>query len=361
MPEPLQASLSRIGAGLLILLLTLTGCSTEGEPVYTTQFSALDSTIDLSIVGQPREQAKQLAMEVEDEFQTLDQLVQIDAPGELAVINAQLESGEAFMAPPELLTLLAQSRLLSDQSDNLFNPAGGRLLRVWGLHQPQPKFRPPPPDHAVSALVEADPRLSDIRIEGDELQCQNPNLQLDFDAIITGYAIDKGIAILRGQGVESALINASGNIRAIGDRSGRTWRIPLRSAGGSGVLGTLNVRGDVSIFTAADYQRSYLHQGNLYHHILDWRDGYPADQLRLVTVMHPGSAAVADAAAHAIMVAGLDRWQEIADRMGIQEVLMIDQQGRLHMTPGMAEQIQLFDEDEEILISGIKKGDTAGG
>lgn len=361
MPDDYRASLSRLYAGLLLLLLVLTGCSADGEPVYTTQFPALDSTIDLSIVGQPREQAKALAAEVEAELLALAQLVGIDAPGELAAINARLESGETFQAPPELLTLLAQSRLLSDQSDNLFNPAGGRLLRIWGLHQPQPKFRPPPPDHAVTALVDADPRLSDIRIEGDELQCQNPNLQLDFDAIITGYAIDKGIAILRGRGVESALINASGNIRAIGDRSGRTWRIPLRSVGGSGVLGTLNVRGDVSIFTAADYQRSYLHQGNLYHHILDWRDGYPADQLRLVTVMHQGSAAVADAAAHAIMVAGLDRWQEIASSMGIQEVLMIDKQGRLHMTPGMAEQLQLLDEDEEVLISGIHSGDTAGG
>jgi thiamine biosynthesis lipoprotein len=54
-----------------------------------------------------------------------------------------------------------------------------------------------------------------------------------------------------------------------------------------------------------------------------------------VTVLHP-SAALADAAATALLVAGPARWRRVAERLGVDQVLLIDRHGRRSMTDRMA-------------------------
>jgi thiamine biosynthesis lipoprotein len=58
-----------------------------------------------------------------------------------------------------------------------------------------------------------------------------------------------------------------------------------------------------------------------------------------VTVVHP-SAAVADAAATALLVAGPARWRAVAARMGVDQVLVIDRHGRRTATPRLAVRLQ---------------------
>jgi len=71
-------------------------------------------------------------------------------------------------------------------------------------------------------------------------------------------------------------------------------------------------------------------------------------------VFNDGPATLADAAANALMVAGLDRWQEIAERMGVSYVLMIDDAGTVHMTPEMAARVELLDGNADIAISPVQ-------
>jgi len=52
-------------------------------------------------------------------------------------------------------------------------------------------------------------------------------------------------------------------------------------------------------------------------------------------------AAWADAAATALFVAGPEHWPQVAAALGIKQVLLIDQQGRFHMTPELAKRIRL--------------------
>ena len=61
--------------------------------------------------------------------------------------------------------------------------------------------------------------------------------------------------------------------------------------------------------------------------------------MRSVTVIH-SDATTADAAATALFIAGPERWARIARRMGIRYVMLIDDQGRVHMNPAMARRVQ---------------------
>lgn len=344
-------------APLAVLLLALSGLHLAGcgpdTPVYTTQFIAFESAVDLSIVGMRKEDAVVAAAEVERDVQFIAMTANAWKPGPMLRVNELLATGEPFAAPPSLLPLIRRSQALAEQSDDLFNPAIGHLMRVWGFHADEPECRPPPPAKVIARLVAAAPKMADLYLDGIMLQSDNPAVKLDFDAIATGYAFDLAIEDLLRRGARSAMITRGGDMRAIGDRSGQPWRVPIRRANGTSVLGVINVSGDVSVFTSSDYRRNFIYADKTYHSVIDPRSGYPAEGLHAVTVLYPGSAAFADAAATALMVAGPKHWQEVAARMGIRHVLLIDEAGTIHMTPTMAERVQLLETEPDVVLSAV--------
>ncbi len=112
----------------------------------------------------------------------------------------------------------------------------------------------------------------------------------------------------------------------------------------------LDVSGDESVFTSGDYERNFNWKGKRYHHIIDPRTGYPAVGTKSVTVIH-SDAATADAAATALFVAGPDGWYNIAQKMGIKYVLLIDSNDKAHMNPAMRKRLKLDSEQYEIQLS----------
>lgn len=338
-----------IGAALVILLL-LGGCRGAETPVSTTQFVAFGAAVDLSIVGKIKEDAQAAAAEVEQDMLFIDRASHPWKPGPMIRVNELLASGEPFAAPPSILPLLRQSQSLAMQTHNLFNPAIGHLHRLWGFHTDEPECRPPPPRAAIERLVAAEPNMADIYVDGFMLQSDNPAVQLDFDGIAVGYAMDLAMDDLRARGIEHAMLTLNGDARTLGDRAGRPWRIPVRR-GNSGVLGIIDVIGDTAVFTSSENAHNFIYDGKTYHDVLDPRTGRPATGIQAVTVMHQGSAAFADAAATALMVAGLEGWHEIAQELGLRYVLLVDDAGTVHMSPAMAERIELIDARTDVELS----------
>jgi len=334
--------------GLLGALL-LGGCGGE-TPVTTVRFSAFGSQVDLSLVGVGAERAQQAATTIKQDFEFMDRAWHAWEPGPLGRVNQLLPKGEPFVAPPSVMPLVRLSQRYAEQSGGLFNPAIGQLFELWGFHTVSPECQPPPSERSIERLVKANPQMSDVRIQGLELQGTNPALRLDFDAIIKGYAIDLAMETLWDLGVRDALVQVGGSLRAIGDRSGQPWRVPIRRAGGSGVLAILKTRGDESVATAAAYYRNFIYGGTTYHHILDPRTGWPAPDTLAVTVAHR-DATTAEAAATALFIAGPEHWYSVARAMGIGFVLLIDSRGTLHMNPEMQSRLEVMDTNSEIRVS----------
>jgi thiamine biosynthesis lipoprotein len=350
----MRANPTPIGRGALALValvfatLLLAGCRSD-TPVYTTRFLAFGTLMDLSIVGVSHAQAERASQLLEQDFQFMHRAWHAWDPGPTGRVNRLFAEGKTFAAPPSVLPLIRLSRLYAEQSGHLFNPAIGHLVDLWGFHSDAPECHPPPAADQIRKLLVANPRMSDVHDDGILLRSDNPAVKLDFGAIGKGYGIDLAIGHLRELGIHNAIINAGGDLRAIGDRGGRPWRIAVRRPTG-GVLGVIQVSGDESVFTSGDYERNFVHEGKTYHHIIDPRTGLPAEGTRSVTVVHT-DATTADAAATALFVAGPEQWQEVARRMGVRTVLLMDRNGVLHMTPAMAARIELLDQAAEVRVS----------
>jgi thiamine biosynthesis lipoprotein len=329
---------SRFQAVLLLVVL-LTGCDNT-VTVYQDRFFALGTLVEISIYGVSPAEAARASDQIEQEFLTMHGDWHAWQPGALSSTNEQLAILKPFRPDPAVLPLLQEATRLSQLSNGLFNPAIGKLIALWGFHDNALPVGTLPDAAAVTALVKQAPGADDVTFTGTQLVSHNPAVSFDLGAFAKGYAIDRAIEQLRELGIRNAIINAGGDLRAIGEHGDRPWRIGIRHPRQNGILASIEISGNASVFTSGDYERFFEVDGKRYHHIIDPRSGYPAEKTVSVTVIHD-NAATADAAATALFVAGPDEWVEIARNMNIELVMLIDTDGVFHMSPAMQSRIHL--------------------
>jgi thiamine biosynthesis lipoprotein len=190
-----------------------------------------------------------------------------------------------------------------------------------------------PDGRELAPWVQARPSLTQLELQGQTVRSRNPRLQLDFGGYAKGVALDWALDRLQLAGINDALLNLGGNLVAMGQPAGRPWRVGVRDPHGPGLVAQIETRGREAVVTSGSYERFRLLDGERFTHVLDPRRGAPASELVSVTVVHP-SAALADAAATALLVAGRESWPRVAQQMGVDAVLAIDRQGRQASTPG---------------------------
>lgn len=334
----------------LILVFLVFGCGPVPS-VYHEQIPVFGTLVEVKLYGVEEAEARELVGRLAGEFETLHHTWHAWEPGPLGRINAMLPGGEFFPLDAGMLPLIHRARELSLLSGGLFNPAIGRLIALWGFASDEPAQGPPPAAEAITALLAGTPRMSDLQFDGVRMRSLNPAVKLDFGAFAKGYAVDRAIEHLRAAGVQNAIVNAGGDLRAIGRHGERPWRIGIRHPRGGGVLASVDVAGDESLFTSGDYERYFDWQGVRYDHILDPRTGYPARGLASVTVF-ASQADLADAAATALAVAGPGSWLSVARSMGVSGVILVADDGTVTLTPGIQERIQFAaDQAPAIVVS----------
>jgi thiamine biosynthesis lipoprotein len=254
-------------------------------------------------------------------------------------INKAFANGLAAYASPDIVEMIRRSQEIEPKTGGRFNPAIGALIGLWGFHTSDyPILGPPPTQAQIDALLARNPSSNDIRINGDRLFSNNTAVQLDFGGIAKGHAVDLAVDYLRELGIRNAIVNAGGDLRAMGDHGNRPWRVAVRKPGG-GAIGYIEVVGDEAIFTSGNYERFREDATERYPHILDPTTGWPAQDIASVTVI-TDDGLLADAAATALVVAGLDEWPAVALALGLELVAVVDESGTLYLTPQMGERIQ---------------------
>ncbi|TPW13999.1 MAG: thiamine biosynthesis lipoprotein [Halothiobacillaceae bacterium] len=257
---------------------------------------------------------------------------------DLTRLNQQLREGKTVTVDPATYAILDAAKQLSLASDSLFNPAIGGLIELWGYHQDELPHGPPPARTLIDQWLKQQVTMKDLILSSGTVHSTNPALQLDFGGFVKGYAIDQAIERLRELGLKNVIVNAGGDLRALGKKGDKPWRVGIRDPRGAGVIASLEIRGDECVFTSGDYERFFIYENRRYHHIFDPRTGYPNSGIASVTVSHP-SASTAEAATKAIFNAGKEQWGAMAKQMGVSEVMVITEDGTVYMSPAMEKRI----------------------
>ena len=329
-----RSSIAFIVACLCTTIFFLSACRPV-EKKYNYSIFAFGTLIDVTLYATDQQQADNAFNQLQKLFDKHHQDWSPWTNGDLAQLNKKLKTQTTATVPPHLIPIIQTSIRLSQQSDNYYNPAIGQLINLWQFHKYQDNNVRPPDDARIKNLVKKNPRMNDLVFSTDkQITNTNPAVMLNFGAFAKGYAIKLGLEHLQTLGIHSAVINAGGDLSVIGQHDDRAWNIGIRHPRNEKVLASVEVRNNENVFTSGDYERAYTFQSKRFHHILDPKTGYPATDMQSVTVIHT-DAGLADAAATALFVAGRKDWYKIAKKMNIHQVMLIDADGDIHLTPDM--------------------------
>ena len=325
----------RAGARLLVVavaLLAAGGCRPAPEETRL-RFTAMGTLVDVTVYDVDGQTARDAAGRVERLFHTLHAAWDPWGDGALGRLNTVLGQGDAAAPEDDLAELLAAAARLADASGGAFDPTVGSLVRLWGFSRDEAMRQTPPgPEEIEVALAQARP-LSDA-LGPDGRVTGVPGMAIDLGGFAKGAAVQRAVDLLLAEGIGNAIVNAGGDLRAVGRHGDRPWRVGVKQPRDPGVLAVIETAGDESVFTSGDYERFFVHDGRRYHHILDPRTGYPAEGLASVTVIH-ADAALADAAATALLVAGPEEWPGLAAALGVTLVMVVTTDGLVEATPAM--------------------------
>ncbi len=318
---------------LCLAILCITGCGQPPTTSYEQQLFAFGTLVDITLYGVEPAQARGAVEAVDTLFQRQHHDWHAWQRGALDDLNQAIGEGRSAETDASIIHLVKLGQRFEQRSEGLFNPAIGHLLKLWGFQQDEPN--PTPPDQgSIERWLQAAPSMSQLHISGSRISSDNPAVKLDFGGFAKGYSVALAVQLLEKRGIRNLIVNAGGDLCLRGRHGDRPWRIGIRSPDGQGVLASIDLEGSHCVFTSGDYERYFEFHGKRYSHIIDPRSGYPAAGTRSVTVL-ASNAALADAAATALFVAGPQRWPHIARSMGVREVLLIDAAGGAQVTDGL--------------------------
>ena len=238
----------------------------------------------------------------------IEQMSQWNPHSQLSRYNAA-PAGSRHEIGAQFRQVLACAITIADASGGAFDPALGRAAQAWG-------FGAEPFSGAIhdGKIERTAPGDAFVKLDAGTI-IQPGGLSLDLSGIAKGYAVDCGIEALQREGIEHALLEIGGELKAIGLREdGCPWWVDLER---SPDLGNQVVRiglSDWAVATSGHWHRRRTAEGRSWSHTLDPRNGRPVDdRIAAVNVLHPGCMQ-ADALATAIIVLGETEGIAFADR-----------------------------------------------
>ncbi len=246
-------------------------------------------------------------------------------PSPLTALN-RYGAQEPQLMPSSVLTVLERSRELHSATGGLFDATMGRLTRELQLFMESNQRLPR--DQELAHHLEGT-GWSQVLVDPNKrtISLAHPNLELDFDGIAKGYAVDRAALALRVQGMEHFLVNAGGDLYAAGvpaaDEEG--WPIGIELPGGGGAAHTL-VISDQAVATSGNYFRPRLPDGQVIRHLLNPRLASPTGEFASATVVAK-STMDADAWSTAAFIGKPPEVEGLARKHGKLEVLLVRPEG----------------------------------
>jgi FAD:protein FMN transferase len=265
------------------------------------------------------------------EFRRIDALMSTYKPeSELSRVNAQAAQAPVKVSR-ELYDLLSVSAGYSKLTRGAFDIT---YASVGYLYDYREHVRPD--DAAIAAALPGiDYRHVQLLPDGPAVRFARPGVRIDLGGIAKGYAVDRGIAVLRAAGIDRAMVNAGGDTRIIGDRFGRPWVAGIRHPDDEKQVVLRMPLTDTAMSTSGDYERFFDEGGVRHHHILDPKTGKSARKVRSVTVIGP-TATRTDALTKSIFIMGAEEGIDFINRIDDVDAVVVKPDGKVLYSRGLA-------------------------
>ena len=275
--------LSKIPFFLTLSLLSflLISCGGQKEPLARTGFY-FDTVITVTLYDKQSEKLLDECFSLAETYENRLSKTRENSD----VWNINHGNGQPVSVSEDTLTLLRCALSYAVLSDGKTDPTIGTVTELWDFSASSAAIIPSQED-LDEALSHVGYR--NITISGDTVSLFDPQTEIDLGFIAKGFIGDRMKEFLIANGVSSAIINLGGNVVLIGEKpDGSPFKIgiqkPFAPIGSSALTLELS---DISVVSSGNYERYFIKDDTLYHHILSTRTGYPATSgLSQVTILY---------------------------------------------------------------------------
>ena len=250
---------------------------------------------------------------------------------EVSQLNASAGK-EPVRVSRELYNLIDRSMEISRLTQGSFDISFGGVGKLWDFKSENPVI----PDSSQVRKALASVGYKDIKLlDSLKVFLSKPGMQIGFGGIGKGYAAEQVKKMLLKRGINSGVVNASGDMTAWGRRpDGSPWKVGISDPNApEKVLLWLPVQ-NTTIATSGNYENYFEVDGVRYAHIIDPRTGYPTKGIKSVTVICP-HAELSDALATAVFVMGIDAGLNFIEQLQGYYCIIVDDKNKIHYSKGV--------------------------
>lgn len=244
---------------------------------YTRSFLAYDTLC--RIAADIPAGKESLLEQCEEEAHALERtLSMFDPDSELSRLCRDICPGEAIPVSETLRSFLEQNLEVCRLSGGAFDPTVGPLVRLWDFLADTPQI--PSAEKVRDTLARVGYQHIKLNSEESTVSFDIPGIGLDPGAAGKGFALGLAVDRLRRGGVRQAVLDYGGNLFVMGahkEKNGeiRPWKVAIRDPDDtSAVFGVVELQ-NAGIATSSWYEHSFQKNGDVYHHLLNPRTGYP--------------------------------------------------------------------------------------
>jgi len=207
----------------------------------------------------------------EKQFSANDEHSDLMKINRMAGIRPVATSDEIF----KMIQLGYHATLTSNQKMNILI---GPLVKLWKIGFEDAKK--PNEQDIQHAITLTNPENLELNEATNEVYLTKKGMEIDLGALVKGYFADQLQTFFINHGVTSGIIDFGGNVITIGENTptSRSWKVGIRNPfyKNSNPLAVLDIH-QQSVVTSGIYERYFIKDHQLYHHILDSKTGYPVN------------------------------------------------------------------------------------
>lgn len=320
------------------------GCSAKPPKKYSkTWLDLFDTVITLTGYEGNEKDFEKRAQAAYDELSLCHRLFDVyndyEGIANIKTINDSA-GGDPVKVEPAVIDLLLLGQKMYEETDGRVNILMGSVLRLWHDARTESLENPdtahvPDPESLKRAAAHTDFGLLQIDTEKSTVRITDPEARIDVGAVAKGYAVQRVREMLP----SGYLISAGGNVCITGPKPDKTaWSVGVQDPDRADQCLHVLQADRGSVVTSGDYQRYYVVDGTVYHHIIDPDTLYPADFWRAVTVLCDDSG-IADGLSTALFLADQQDGQVLLDRFDA-EAVWVSGDGTCLYSPGYREHIK---------------------
>jgi thiamine biosynthesis lipoprotein len=319
----------RIVSIVILSLLSVFSNTYAQDREYSRSLILMGSAFEITVVAPVQKEpwaTQQIELAIE-EIRRIEKLISSwDEGSQTAMINSN--SGVSpVKVDRELFDLIDRAIKVSRLTEGAFDLSFSSLGNLWRFDGTMASV---PSEEAISRSVGLI-NYNNIILDSEDTSVflAEKGMKIGFGAIGKGYAANRARDLLKGNGVKSGVVNASGDLAAWGSQpGGRPWKVGIADPTNTNKIAAWFSINDMAVITSGDYEKFTIIEGKKYAHIIDPRTGWPARGVKSVTVIC-SNAELADALATALFVMGRQVGLDLVNQLNGIECLYVDDNDRI--------------------------------